>query len=126
MQFNIGEFVIDIEKKEFWKYGGDYFFEDSNELHRRDSEAENEGYEFGGYLSNEGIKEFFKQCDLYGFTAWEENYDDIMIADGHRWYMMITYSDVSEQLVRGSNDYPETYADMNSAFEALTGERVLL
>jgi hypothetical protein len=126
MQFNIGEYIIDLDKREFWKYEGDFFLGETNNLSTRDPEAENEGYEYGGKLSEEKIAAFLEQCDLYGFTAWERNYDDIMLADGHRWYVLITYADGSEQVTRGSNDYPAAYDDMAGAFETLTGEDVLL
>jgi hypothetical protein len=59
-------------------------------------------------------------------TSWERSYDDIWLADGHRWYISITYLDGFEQVISGSNDYPETYDKMNSAFAALTGENVLI
>ncbi|MDR0221422.1 MAG: hypothetical protein LBI54_08485, partial [Lachnospiraceae bacterium] len=126
MQFNIGEYVIDFENKEFWQYDGDFFIGETNELSTRDVAAENEGYEYGGKLDDDKIATFFEQCDQYGFTAWDENYDDIMLADGHRWYVLITYADGSEQVARGSNDYPATYDDMTGAFMDLTGEDVLL
>jgi hypothetical protein len=126
MQFTIGEYKIDFVKKECWMYSGDYFDRGTNEIVRRDPTAANEGYTFVRKLRDADIEAFYKQCDKLGFTSWDDEYVDHMIADGHRWRVVITYADGSTKTVFGSNDYPDTYGNMREAFRALTGEAVLI
>jgi hypothetical protein len=126
MQFTMSECKIDFETGEFWKYFGDTWSEDDFQIQTRDASAENEGYTFVCALSDEMIEKFFKQSDKYGFTSWGENYDDILIADGHRWRITLTFADGSEKTTRGSNDYPDSWNDMGKAFRELTGDDVLL
>jgi hypothetical protein len=92
---------------------------------RRDAAAENEGFTFVSNLSDEKIKVFFEQASTYGFTSWEDEYVEPMLADGHQWRVIITYANDSTKTISGSNKYPDTYNNMREAFKDLTGETVL-
>ena len=120
MQFVVGEYKIDFENKKFWKYPDSGWTFD-----RRDAAAENEGFTFVSNLSDEKIKVFFEQASTYGFTSWDDEYVEPMLADGHQWRVIITYANDSTKTISGSNKYPDTYNNMREAFKDLTGETVL-
>lgn len=77
-------------------------------------------------LGNDEIQVFLRESARFGLTQWEERYVDPGICDGHQWGITIYFADGEKMESRGSNAYPETWDDMNAAFNELTGENVLL
>ncbi|MDR1674634.1 MAG: leucine-rich repeat domain-containing protein [Oscillospiraceae bacterium] len=114
------EFKIDFENKQLWIWGPSPS-DTPWEPQRRDPTAENEGYTFGGDLSDEKIAEFRRLANKYGFTSWNDEYVDPLTAGGHMWTMEITYIDGSVKETYGINEYPDTWENMLDAFLVLTG-----
>ena len=133
----LSQFKIDFENKKVWSYKAGLGTEFGG-IVRRDTTAENEGYSFAGNLSNKKIKDFFEQSQKHGFFSWEERYDGgsecyeingkvscNIIVDGTWWGIEIVYIDGAVKKTFGYLAWPETWGDMEKAFEDLVGERVL-
>jgi hypothetical protein len=114
------EYKLDFVNRTFWMYTSDLW-----SYVERDTSAENEGFVFVSDLDEEKIKRFFIESARYGFTRWEESYVEENIYDGHQWGVVITYADGTQQAVRGSNKYPETWDKMVKEFEDLVGQKIL-
>ena len=110
------EYKIDFVSKKVWE------FDIRNGIQWRDPTAENEGYTFAGDLSDEKISSFLKDCSTYGMENWEEFYDNKTIIDGLQWSLKVVYSDSTIMKSAGSNAYPETWNEMQGAFQRLIGK----
>ena len=76
-------------------------------------------------LENDAIDSFFRQTARHGFTNWEDYYEDNSILDGSTWYIKIVFSDGTVKEMSGINKYPETWKNVITDFENLTGYRFI-
>ena len=124
--FAVREYKIDLSDGTLWYF---YFQRESwdDPVVPRDREAENEGFEFVRYLDEDAIRAFRRRAVLYGFTRWGESYPP-RISIGHTWRVEIVFSDGTTRTSTGAHNaerMPLTWGRMGTAFEALTGERIL-
>jgi len=104
---------IDFINKEYWIAGP---------IQSSLSEVE---YTFVCDLEDNKITDFLHAVHEYGFLSWEEEYlPEGIIYDGHRWGIVIHFSDSTEKSIYGDNRYPETWDEMSMAFEDLSGSIV--
>ena len=115
------EYKIDLKNKKFWEFTSEGY----ENYTARDSSSENEGFTFVCNLEDDKIETFIQDSSKYGFTNWNESYKDYSIVDGHQWGITIMFSDSTKKEIMGSNEYPETWNDLNDAFETLTGKLLL-
>jgi hypothetical protein len=116
------EYKVDLRNKSFWEFNAQA---GSNFL-VRDSSASNEGYTFVCNLTDEKISAFNRESARYGFTWWNDNYENNYVMDGHQWGITITFSDSTIKTISGSNRYPKTWDKMYDVFEDLAGENLFL
>ena len=133
MQFVTEEYKIDLENGRFWAWQinwDEYRDEENNQWSfpkNRDETAENNGFDLICEFDADKISVFRAEADRFGFTSWNDNYyTDPPLMDGHRWIVDITFKNGFQRRILGNNAYPDTLQSMQSAFEALTGEKVLI
>ena len=102
---------IDLVNKEHWIAGPITYSQD-------------EEYSFVCNLDDGKIASFLHDVEKYKFLLWEEEYSPGIIHDGHVWSIEVCFSDNTEKVMRGHNQYPETWDEMSIAFEDLTGSIV--
>jgi len=118
------EYKIDLARKNLWEYsssGGSYW--------SRETKAPFEGFRFAGRLTDEKIAAFRTAAEEYGFDTWEGKYEydgsDPIVADGTTWFVDIIFADGTRKNPTGYCAWPDHWAEMGQAFEALTGLRIL-
>ena len=116
------EYKIDLKNRQLWEYRADG---GSGSMPRNES-AKDEGFTFVRDLDTEKVATFIRESARAGFTRWEGSYVNEQVTDGHQWSIRIMFADGTEKDISGSNAYPSTWDNMYTAFEALTGENVLL
>jgi hypothetical protein len=114
------EYKIDLKNKTFWTYSVAKSGKPRNET------GKNEGYDLAGYLDSNKIAAFLSDAAKNRFDRWEKEYINPDIDGGSQWSIAITFDDGSVKTINGSNQYPETWNEMNLAFKHLTGKDYIL
>jgi len=123
------EYKIDLARKNLWehsRYGlqGDL---------PRNEKSLFEGFRFAGRLEDAKIAAFRAAAAEYGFGAWEGEYEydpgedgpPMPPTDGPSWHIEIVFSDGTRKSAGGYHAWPDHWAEMRQAFEALTGLSIL-
>lgn len=109
------EYKIDLDQGKVFEYLCPEYSKE------RDADAENEGYELVKVLTKNDVGEFLGACEKYGFTSWQSEYINSSILDGHMYDFEITLYNGTVKRIIGRNAYPNSWYDMEAAFEKLTG-----
>lgn len=116
-------YKIDLKNGKVWVY----MVHPNYKYRMRNESAANEGYYFVKDLESKKIDYFLEECKEYGFEEWENYYapENGAPMDGLHWFIDIIYSDGTKKEIHGNEAYPETWNEMNDAFEHLTGYHLL-
>jgi len=125
------EYKVDLARKNLWEHS--YSGLQSGLQRPRNEKAVFEGFGFAGRLTDKKIAAFRTAAAQYGFDTWEGDYaydpgedgPPLPPTDGSTWSVEIVFADGTRKTSGGYQGWPDHWAEMRQAFEALTGLRIL-
>lgn len=123
------EYKIDLARENLWQHDYNGFLRVFGlpASTPRDENAWFEGFNFAGRLKADKIAAFRAAAETYGFDSWEGEYkyDGDPPTDLPGWSIQIVFADGTVKESFGYCAYPAHWAEMEQAFEALTGRQIL-
>ena len=121
---SLREYKFDLARKNFWAY--EYY--GAPETRERNEKALFEGFTFAGRLRKIKIAAFLAAAEANDFTAWEGDYPPTYNISGDGiWRIAIWFADGTTLVSSGRSPdgFPEHWAEMCAAFNALAGKVII-